>query len=230
MPYSYATDSTNATTATTGAYVSTSDVWTIWTSSTSATTANITFDVWDQWHNGTATVTYTTTDNVWNQWNDHFTADIVIRNGCHRKAMTREERDAYDKKVVQDQARYEKERIEREKRNAEEKIRRIAAEAKAKDLLMNYLSVEQREEYERHQRFHVITKAGKLYRINKGSHGNIKLIEEGAAVESLCVQPRGVPDFDSMLAQKLWLETDEEQIRKVANITDYRNRGFRRAM
>jgi hypothetical protein len=111
---------------------------------------------------------------------------------------------------------------------SEEALDRQKADQRAKELMMNCLSPEQRDEYERHKRFHVITPSGKKYRINKGTHGNIALLGENDRVlEKLCVQPEGIPKYDAMLAQKLWLETDEEKVRKVANITNMR--GFQAA-
>ena len=67
----------------------------------------------------------------------------------------------------------------------------------------------------------VSVKSGNKYKINKGRTRNIQRVDEqGKVLEHLCVHPAMyVPDFDTMLTQKLWLETAEEKIRKVANIS-----------
>lgn len=119
---------------------------------------------------------------------------------------------------------------ETRRRNAEERDRyrrlyqeeqqlRFAAEQKAEKLLLSILSPEQKEDLAKRQCFFLYSK-GKKYRVDRGSHGNVKLLNErDQVVESYCVQPRGVPAADAMAAQKLMLETDPDLLRKLANVS-----------
>lgn len=101
-------------------------------------------------------------------------------------------------------------------------LRRKRAERVAEQLLLETLSDDQAAEYRRLERFHLIV-GDRTYRIRKGMHGNIDVIEDDTIVERLCVYAQGgVPAADNMLAQKLLLETDEEHLRARANITRMR--------
>ena len=92
------------------------------------------------------------------------------------------------------------------------------AKERAEKLLRSCLSPQQQDELERLHHFHLIV-GNKRYRINRGRSRNIQLIDEtGKVVKHLCAHPREyVPDADTMLAQKLMLETDEESFLKIAN-------------
>jgi hypothetical protein len=61
--------------------------------------------------------------------------------------------------------------------------------------------------------------------------GNIDVVNaEGIIAHRLCVHPMiGVPDSDTMLAQKLLLEHDEDRCIRVANVHAY-NGPFERVM
>jgi hypothetical protein len=95
--------------------------------------------------------------------------------------------------------------------------RRMAA---ARELLLSHLDEEQTEEWQRCRRFHVQTANGeRTYRIREGITGNIRLIREGQEVEEYCIHPSGYPIEDTLLTQKLLLETDEEEFLRIANRT-----------
>lgn len=102
------------------------------------------------------------------------------------------------------------------------------AQRRARALLVQHLTTEQRRTYEAYAYFDVDV-GGKTYRIRQGTHGNVRLLEKPTgprmavpAVEkiSFCAQPSGVPDEDAMLAQKLMLETEERKFLEIANWTD----------
>lgn len=80
------------------------------------------------------------------------------------------------------------------------------------------LDDEQRAEFEEHGWF---TARGRerTYRITKGRAQNVQEVDEdGSVVARWCVHPRErVPDYDTMLAQKLMIELDEERFEEVAN-------------
>jgi hypothetical protein len=121
--------------------------------------------------------------------------------------------------------------LEQEKKAREEAEKRaaaaLAAEKRAEDLLRLCLSPQQIEDLEKKKCFYVEIegKAGKKerYRIDRGSHGNVKQIDErGSIIRSFCIQPSGVPAGDILLTQKLWLEASEEtreEFWATANIT-----------
>lgn len=97
---------------------------------------------------------------------------------------------------------------------------RLAAKAKARSVLDQHLSEEQRAQLARDQFFLVEGSAGRRYRIRQGRSNNIdRLDAQGQVAEHLCGHPQiACPDEDTMLGQKLALETDEEAFRKVANV------------
>jgi hypothetical protein len=102
------------------------------------------------------------------------------------------------------------------------------ARAKAELLLVQHLSPKQREDLLAKDCFYIEIphENGKVerYRIDRGSHGNVKQLDDaGRILRSFCVQPPDCPDGDSMLAQKLYLESSEETRRtfwEIANITE----------
>lgn len=92
----------------------------------------------------------------------------------------------------------------------------------AKTLLEAVLNDKQKAQLEKDNSFILTSvKSGKIYRIRKGRTRNIERIDEkGKILELLCVHPQEyVHDYDTMTIQKLMLENDEEEIRKIANIT-----------
>ena len=80
-------------------------------------------------------------------------------------------------------------------------------------LLESCLSEEQRRNLVHRNFFEVISSKGQLWRIWRGKAWNVR-----RGSEIWCASPRvDVPDADAMLAQKLWLETDEDAFCSVAN-------------
>ena len=87
-------------------------------------------------------------------------------------------------------------------------------------MLRSCLTQQQIDDLEKKQCFFLYSK-GRKYRIDRGQHGNVKLLNEREqVVESYCIQPQGgLPDADAMLAQKLLLESDPESFRRISNVT-----------
>jgi hypothetical protein len=93
----------------------------------------------------------------------------------------------------------------------------IAARVKAERLLREHLTEEQQDTLDTHGWFDVL-RADRTYRIHRGRFGNIDVLVGTEIVESLCVHPvEDVPDADTMLAQKLYLEADEPALLQLAN-------------
>jgi len=103
---------------------------------------------------------------------------------------------------------------------------RSAADRRAEDLLRSMLSEEQRRELDEHNHFHVRVPdprqlgCQRVYRIERGFQGNVKLIENGRATRRYCIHADArLPHADQMLAQKLMLESDEADFLRIANMT-----------
>jgi hypothetical protein len=95
------------------------------------------------------------------------------------------------------------------------------AAARAEALLHSCLNDEQRDMLRNHRKFRVVSNLGNIFEIREGRMHNIyKLDMAGNSIENWCVLPRGeLAQCDAMLAQKLWLETDEAETERCANIT-----------
>jgi len=85
-----------------------------------------------------------------------------------------------------------------------------AAEAKARVLLDRALTPEQRRDLAAKHYFDVKAKRF-TYRIREGHSGNVEALDaSGRVISRFCAHPLSrVPVYDVMLAQKLWIETDE---------------------
>ena len=95
-----------------------------------------------------------------------------------------------------------------------------AAQKKGLDLLRSWLTPEQNKQYDEHQYFEVIgSRTGKRYRIRHGRQMNIEEIDDkGKRVRGICTLPEGgLVAGDCMLAQKIALETFEDEALKTAN-------------
>ena len=95
------------------------------------------------------------------------------------------------------------------------------AEARAMELLFSCLTTQQRDEYERTKAFTVISNKGNIFKIRRGKQHNIDRYDlQGNHLENWCVCPQGlIPTADTMLAQKMHLEHDEDALMRRANIT-----------
>ena len=92
-------------------------------------------------------------------------------------------------------------------------------EQRSRRLLRDWLSVEQRAQYDKHRYFEVVgSHSGRRYRIQHGTASNItELDENGRPILGWCFVPRdNLASGDVMLAQKIALETDEVGALKIA--------------
>jgi hypothetical protein len=98
---------------------------------------------------------------------------------------------------------------------------RSKAEEKSIELLKSWLTPAQRTEYEKTLAFCVVgSDTATRYRlVSEPSYNILELDAEGALTgQKFCVVPRGhVAMGDQLLAQKIWLETDETRTLKIAN-------------
>ncbi len=105
------------------------------------------------------------------------------------------------------------------------KVERKLANERAEALLRGTLSAKQLKELERRGYFHVVVEA-RRFRITRGRSHNVKEVDaRGRILRTLCAHPtEQVPDADTMLAQKLWLETRPAAFFQLANVLRVRRR------
>lgn len=169
------------------------------TSSTSTTT------VWTSWCSTSTTATTATTcstytTQVWLTWCD---GTLV------RTQQLSEEQRAYNMQLA----------AEVTARHQENERKRIEAEARAEKLLLENLDLKQRLDYEKSKSFVVHGQAGWRFRIRAGRMGNVDAIDKtGRVKHRLCAHPNVMlPNCDTMLAQKLLLEDNQDAFIRIAN-------------
>lgn len=223
------------------------EIWREWnTPLTAATCYHNSNTVWDIWHGGTgSSITCNgigTSQDVWRGWTGansviiHSTSNIItssigetwehwqtqeqprrqqrpIETPEMLRVRERQE-EQYRQQRAAENARYEEERRASENRRKE-------AEDRAMQLLVSMLNPQQQSDLRNHKYFFVEAPSGRLYRIDYGMHGNVKVVDRVTRkiVERLCIQPSGVMAGDANLMQKLLIETSEDAFRAHANIT-----------
>lgn len=198
----------------------TADIWLTWNSS-SASTGTVSLNIADPgaqaWGGWNVQTSASTTDDTWSGWNTNPSNVRVFQRQYQQQWPTRqetvEERDARVQRELQL-------RQQREERRVQQTAELKAARTEAKALLDSLLSEIQRQSLEEEGWFIVIGKSGKIYRLRKGRVGNIdQLDEEGRVVTTLCSHPGPyLPNADDLVAQKMFLETDDEYVRQNANV------------
>jgi len=177
--------------------------WANWTSSGTGTATS----AWTQWAaTDTCQSTSTTAYVVWDAWTGY---EAVTTKESAEERRIRETHEAEERK-------------ERERLAAERATKEKAREKKARQLLREVLTEEQDKDLDKKGYFELISVgSGQKYRINKGRSRNInKLDKDGKVCGIVCFHPRDyLHDYDTMAAQKLMLEYNEEQVKKVANFS-----------
>lgn len=188
-------------------------VWYQWSQTAS------TGDTWNQWQSLPITLTTTSGSTVWETWVD--TPNRHPPRILRPDVRPTQPRPAIQVLETAEERRRRDEQYARFRQEEEEKNRRIReAYGRAMDLLKSCLNNEQRDSLEKSKFFYVTAPSGRKYRIDEGTHGNLKVVnKEGRVIERLCVQPNNVPAGDAMLVQKLMIETAEDALRRHANIT-----------
>lgn len=180
-------------------YHSTSnDIFSIWVASDATTST--TADTWYIWNTTSATTSaITTTDNsnIYIKWVEEHAAsveEIIRREHAAKRARLQAIREQRRKRIK---------------------------ELRAKRLLKQHLDEEQLKMLADKDHFYVRAHSGKLYRIRKGRSGNVEQMHDDSerVHKVLCAHPNVYcPNYDTMLAQKLMLETDEAAFLAVANV------------
>lgn len=202
MPAVTFTNSTNTT----------SDAWSAWVDDPSATATT----TWRYWITGSATANY-----YWLNWNRGGTT--LTTGGATEVGYAFVQQpapvSAEEAAAAADRARVM--RAEADERMARQQADHLAAVQRAETLLHEHLTIRQRRSLKANGQFRVRTPSGRCYEIGRGHHANVfQLNADGKRTHRLCVYPEGgLPEADCMLAQKLHLEANEEQLRQVAHIT-----------
>lgn len=207
IDYGYTTNTATTTTC----------VWNQWNqiyyvmsspiTTSAATTNNL---VWTAWSTQMTTATNQIIATAWTNWNDAYLREVATNVKAGRKP-------------TQAELRADEERRERFRAAEAKRVAQLdGANRRAEDLLRRHLTDEQRKDLDSKRCFYLesIARDGtrRRYRIDYGTHGNIKLLDEKGSIKgTYCVQPLNVPVADSMLAQKLWIEGDEEGFKRAAN-------------
>ncbi len=205
----------DGTSATTGAAAS-NGVWYTWTNNT-ASTATATSDVWYTWQDQPTTMGAGTCDGtpVWNGW---VQGTIIVQQ---QRELTKEEIKRLEEQRLEQQRLAE---VARKQAEEDAKQRKIAEE-KALQLLLENLEENQAEIFKKTGAIPVVARSGRRYSIRKGTSGNVDELDGQTekAKARLCFHPidYSIPVYDVMLAQKLMLETSEDEARKIANISNY---------
>jgi len=173
-----------------------SDVlWYTWSDSASATTY-----INDPWWNWNTNTTGTASSATWNQWQ--------IRQD--RWEIRQEYRPLVDREPARPRV------YARPKEDIE------LARRKGEQLLMEHLTPEQKAMYRRLKKFRVISSEGKVYELDatKQWHNVFELDDKGKRVNEFCIYQTGQgPLPDNHLGQKLLLEADEAEFKRIANMT-----------
>lgn len=222
-------------TITAGAGVANS-TWKIWSQSATVTSASTT--TWVQWVDAVVSSSSPNSTNPWVQWVDAVSssttnsANPVWDAWCRPTETMLQGGVAAAARAVsaEERARWAAREAELNRVADVERAARKLADAKAEVLLRQLLTPEQQEDLDKKRCFYLHS-GGKKYRIDRGRTGNVKLVDEqDQVVESYCIHPSvACPDADTMLAQKLLLETDIETFERVANITARSWRGRNRS-
>jgi hypothetical protein len=193
----------------------TTSAWNIWTSNGTVgwphnvITANAAWTIWTQ----TPTVSVHV-DTAWQNW-------MMYPPSTRRDWTPPVETEAQKKlrEAAEAQRRIDNARWQEEQRVADRKKKE--ADDRAIELLLSVLTEEQKRDFKREKHFFVDAPSGRLYRIDYGTHGNVRVVDRQTkkVIERLCIQPNGVPAGDANLMQKLLIETAEDVFRAHANIT-----------
>lgn len=172
-----------------------STIWNHWTAGTSSSITIQSVPVLSSWIDRRVHQSTVSTYAVWRRWSETSVTQQIMPEEQARQAMRQA-----------DQARIQTEQS--------------AAKERAEKILVENLSPQQHECLKANGYFFVDV-GDRRYRIDRGRTRNVRLVDSaGKVMRNLCAHPLdNVPDADTMLAQKLQLETDEDSFLKIANVS-----------
>lgn len=211
----------------------TAQAWGIWSTQQTLTqtiTCNsCTGDAWNTWYIRPSTEYRSTVQ--WTTWADTATSGNILitpftgqRSRFEIAPETEAQRAARERQYAQLRA----EQQAADLRYKEQEAQRKKAAEVAMQLLVSLLNPEQAKDLKNNKFFYVKALSGRLYRIDEGISGNVKVVNPTTkrVIESLCIHQDNVPAGDVMLIQKLLIETAEEKFRAHANITAWDTGGI----
>lgn len=170
------------------------------------------------------TNTTLTTGQLWQVWNQAYTVQVLSSNagtacrpagwvvGNHPQLSPEEELQAQTRVQQEWQLRAQAEEAERQR-----------ARERAAIILREHLTDAQKAELADKRYFTIRTLRPqgeeRIYRIHRGRSRNVEQVDQnGKRLKTLCIHPDiSCPDEDTMLAQKLLLESEEDQFLRIAN-------------
>lgn len=176
----------------------------IWVSWTSTATSTSSANTWDSWNTNS---TCSTSDTAWYSWNTP-----TYTYAYEPKKQTKAEKRAEKVRV----ARQEADRKERVKQAAIREEEKKIAEVKAKQLLLDLIGEEELSIYNETGRLFV---QGNKFDYILSKVGLIKRIEK-EKITDLCVHLDNrykYPETDNVIAMKLAIENDEDNLLELAN-------------
>lgn len=182
-------------------------------STTTTTSSDAIFSFWMA--EQTAGTIYTgINDTIWRTFTSSGTSTASYDNSAY--IGIRHEREI-DLQATRERA--EREAREREARRIVARRKRREASARAEILLKQALTPAQKAQLKRFGYFFVQgNKSGNTYRIRNGRSLNVDLMQGNKVQARLCAHPHeNVPNEDTMLIQKIYLECMEDQFLKLAN-------------
>lgn len=175
---------------------------------------------WETW---ASTTSCTTTDNcAWTVW-QYGAGDTTTWDGWTSNGRATGTGDSYSGWVravdltpaQQSQARRDADARAKARREKEEK-----AKKRAMRMLRRHLTRVQKKQLDQDKAFELVGPSGIRYRIecHQRMHNVFELNEQGRKVREFCIYATGqVPAADNWLAQKLLLEADEQEFKRIAN-------------
>jgi hypothetical protein len=171
-------------------HAETQSTWLLWNESTAITAATDT--IVSPWQH-TQAATAATVQFYWNSW-----------VGAQERTAEQRADDRRQRALI----------AERDRNYAA--VRKAAAE-RAEKLLEACLTSGQRDQLKKNGWFVVHSKSGRAYQIRRGRARNI--VEVNTRRTYCCHPIDNVPDADTMLAQKLMIESAEEDFLRLANVS-----------
>lgn len=174
---------------------------------TSANTAGTSNAAWVQWVSPVVGTGSQLTATVWAGWVQATSAYNPLAQGAYTPP-TQEQ--------IAEQERINALAVEAAAKREETQKQ---AKERALKLLMDNLTEQQIKNFEENRCIDIEGKSGDRYKISVGRTRNIQVFgKDGQTKYHLCAHPDlNVPDEDTVLAQKLMIQTDEEAFLRIAN-------------
>lgn len=187
-------------------------------------------NTWIKWcTSNTVTCTSISSTAIWVDWCDSTSSTSITTLGRRRRlswtSNTDDEVVAYAPTrppcppiSEEERARHERDMQAARERMAAEQQRIREADERAQQCLLDNLNEEQRKTWLDKGHFIVHGRSGRRYRVRRFAPGNIDEINRKGFISTrLCVHSYGIPNADNILAQKLHLESNEEEVMRIAN-------------